>query len=167
MTNKEPIRSTTYFADDQFEKEIREHLHKWGKDTNTPTTDQIIDAFEQGVKVGLEKQDKYARKVFIDNINNAFRLSELLLEWSKSEGITGVKAFLKIEQLDIFETLLLIDKENYLNKDIRNKIYERARGLRKENNSNTFNIEFTIQPNEMDINENLLENNGFYFQYKN
>ncbi len=159
------IRSNNNSADLQFEDEIRSHLNNWCKEFDVPSTDQIIDAFEQGVKVGLENKDKYAKKIFMNNINLAFKLSEEFYYWIKSQSIENASAFLKVENIDTFETLITIDSEKYFSKDIRTNIYQKAKELRKQHNSNTFNIEFTLQPRSKGLDSNSLQNHGYFLSY--
>lgn len=159
------IRSNNNLADLQFEDEIRSHLSNWCKESDVPQTDQIIDAFEQGVKVGLENKDKYAKKIFMNNISLAFKLSENFYNWVKSQSIENASAFLKVDNIDTFETLITIDSDKYFNKNIRTTIYQKAKELRKQNNSNTFNIEFTLQPHNKGLDATSLQNHGYFLSY--
>jgi len=159
------VRSNISAADLQFEDEIRGHLNNWCEEFSVPSTDQIIDAFEHGVKVGFENKDKYAKKIFMNNINLAFKLSETFYEWVKAQSINNTSAFLKVENIDTFETLIIIDSNKYFDKEIRASIYQKAKELRKENNSNTFNIEFTLQPENEELNVKSLQNHGYFLSY--
>lgn len=159
------VRSNINSADIQFEDEIRSHLNNWCEEFAVPSTDQIIDAFEQGVKVGLENKDKYAKKIFMNNINLAFKLSETFFDWVKNLDINTVGVYLKVENIDTFETLVVIDSDKYFDKPIRSKLYNKAKELRKENNTSTFNIEFTLQPTNDDLNSKSLQNHGYFLSY--
>jgi hypothetical protein len=161
----ESVRSNSNIADIQFEDEIRAHLNNWCKVSDVPSTDQIIDAFEYGVKVGLENRDKYAKKIFMNNINLAFQLSETYYEWIKSQHVSQLSAYLKVENIDIFETLIVVDADKYFDKEIRADLYRRARELRKENNTSTFNIEFILKPYSKELNSRTLQNHGYFLSY--
>ena len=161
-----PVRSNINSADVQFEDEIRGHLTNWCEEYAIPSTDQIIDAFEHGDKVGLENKDKYAKKIFMNNINLAFKLSETFYGWAKSNGIETANAYLKVENIDTFETLVVIDSDKYFDKDTRGQLYLKAKEIRKDNNTSTFNIEFTLQPENEALNSKSLQNHGYFLSYK-
>lgn len=152
-------------ADDQFEAEIRDHLNNWCTKSDVPSTDQIIDAFKEGVKIGLENNDKYAKQIFMNNIKHAIKLSEAFYTWVKSQKINNASAYLKIENIDNFETLILIDSDSYYNKVVRSNLYNKAKEFRKENNTNTFNIEFILKPHSSELKNTSLQNHGYYLSY--
>ena len=159
------VRSNINPADVQFEDEIKGRLYHWCAESAVPSTDQIIDAFEEGVKAGLENKNKYAKKIFMNNINLAFKLSETFFEWAKAQGAKKVRVYLKFENIDAFDTLVVVDSEMYFNKTIRSNLYHKAKDLRKENNTSTFNIEFTLKPENKELNSKSLQNHGYYLSY--
>lgn len=144
---------------------VQEHLNNWAKMSCVPTTDQIIDAFEEGIKFGYDRYDKFVKKVFKDNVIKACELSEAFHLWLLSNNIKSEKTLMKIERIDSFETLFLIPSSDYMNDEKRKLLYQKAIELRKNNNTSTFNIEFIISPNNNDINLININSHGYFLTY--
>lgn len=148
------------------EKEIVLLGKKWGA-TKYIAPDDIIDAYQDGKKVGVEGYINWLKEERKKKLVDAMRYStEMIQTLESSLKINIIKAYLRqlsSEDRCINKTLIIVDKNQYLSdkvKEAYNVLIEKSKALRKSG----IDIDFTLMADKK-YNTDLLRGDGFIFEY--
>ncbi|WP_162944510.1 hypothetical protein [Flavisolibacter nicotianae] len=146
-------------------KSRKDTTQKWETQENAVTHNDVIDAFLTGKEVGRSEQLSVNLRLFGENYEKAKSLSETLHKQLESMGFKVVGLHLRADSITSFNTLLIVDKMDYLNESFL-KSFSIARAFKNDADSDTFNIAFTFTPDSDTLDENCLEHDGFFAKYK-
>ncbi len=148
--------------------EAKELVKKWGaKDIVIP--DEIIDAYTEGKKNGIIKYADELTKKRKASLLEAMSISNEEIKFLEEELNLDIhKAFLRQLVTDdecYYKTLIVIDKDKYLDNDITEKAYskliEKSKTLRT---TKKLKIDFALMPKKR-LNTHLLIGDGYIYHY--
>jgi hypothetical protein len=146
-------------------KSNRATTQKWETQENAVTHNDVIEAYLSGKEVGRSEQLSVNLKLFGENYEKAKSLSETLHKQIGSMGFNVVGLHLRADSITSFNSLLIVDTKDYINESFL-KSFSIARAYKNEADSDIFNITFTFTPDSDTLDENCLENDGFFAKYK-
>lgn len=136
-------------------------LENWKEESYT--SNQIIDAYEQGKKEGMSFQEKIFREKFEENASLAIKGSEELYQlFLKLDIIPDAR--LRVNNIASFDFAFLIDEESF-NSDEIDSTYEQAHHIRERLKTDTFSIYFYLFPKTKTFDLNRLISDGFTHRY--
>lgn len=135
---------------------------KWeGKDIY----EELFKAFERGEAHQRERDQKEFEAELGKNISKATTLSENIFHTaSKDYLVRIIRAYLKVDAVDHFETLFLVDREDYLSEKLL-EVYKKSHSVKSDFNSDDFRINFKFMPMSDNLNYDCLYSDGFTLQY--
>lgn len=148
------------------EKEITMLGQKWGA-LKYVVADDIIDAYQDGKKMGVEGYVNWSkeerRKKLVEAMRHSTEMINTLQSKLKFNIVTAYLRQLSSDERCINKTLIIINKEQYLStkiKDAYNVLIEKSKSLRKAG----IDLDFTIMADKK-YNADLLRGDGFIFEY--
>jgi hypothetical protein len=148
------------------EKEIVMLVEKWGA-TKYVVADDIIDAYQDGKRMGVEGYINWSKEERRKKLVEAMRYSTEAINTLKSKlKLNIVTAFLRQLSSDercINKTIIVVDKDQYLSdkvKDAYNVLIEKSKNLRRSG----VDLDFTLMADKK-YNSDLLRGDGFIFEY--
>ncbi len=153
-------------AHDLTEKEIVLLGQKWGAVKHV-VADDIIDAYQDGKKMGIEGYINWSKGELRKHLVSAMQASlEAIKKIESDLNFKVVKAYLRqlsSNERCLNKTLIVIDKEHYLSdkvKDAYSILTEKSKSLRKLG----IDLDFTLMSDKK-YNTDLLRGDGFIFEY--
>jgi uncharacterized FlaG/YvyC family protein len=128
------------------------------------TCDEVIDAYIQGKKEGLEQIQKVALEKMIENIKKSGEFTTELLNFFHKEKFNPVSAYLKIISWNLYNVLITIPEEEYLS-DRFLSIYEYISQFEEKNKNDFYKLEITITDTNNLNNKNIISD-GYIFKHK-
>lgn len=129
------------------------------------THDELIDAYLRG----KEHQKNENQKILLEKLESNLKLAQSIVENITSEikekGFKPFKSYLRINNIIKFDAIFDVSSEDFIS-DNFDEIYSISRKIKKEVNSDTFNINFTFMPHSESINEKRINCEGFIFMYE-
>jgi len=135
-----------------------------GEKNISGSTNDIINAYLEGRKDGKEDAFKEIFNKLIANMESAQRISEGFFHTINQEKKQCFKAYLKIENIECFKIIYLIDSIFFYSSEI-DSIYKKAMEIRKSHNKEGFNISFSFLPYNQSLNESMLSADGYVLNY--
>lgn len=134
----------------------------WKKESDSFTSDDVIDAFFQGKKAGKAEVEAVFIKQFNDNLRAAIRASETLSTFIEKTLKSEIKSIhIRPEDITSFSSLFVISKESQFLSDKFKKAYAKAREIRNKTRKDYFEIDFMFMPNTKFFNDKCLSADGF------
>lgn len=129
------------------------------------THDELIDAYLKG----KEQQKSENQKILLEKLESNIKLAQSIVETITKEiklkGFNSLKSYLRINNIVKFDAIFDVSTEDFIS-DSFDDIYTFSRKIRKEVNSDTFNINFTFMPHSESLNEKRIGCEGFIFTYE-
>jgi hypothetical protein len=129
------------------------------------TQDELIDAYLEG----KEKQKNGNQIILLEKLSNNLKQAQKIVERVAEEinykGFTLIKSYLRINNIVKYDAIFDILIEDFIS-DNFDTIYSFSHELKKNINTNTFNINFTFMPHTEDLNEKRIGSEGFIFMYE-
>lgn len=129
------------------------------------THDELIDAYLRG----KEHQKNENQKILLEKLESNIKLAQSIVETITSEikekGFKSFKSYLRVNNIIKFDAIFDVSSDDFTS-DSFDEIYTISRNLRKEVNTETFNINFTFMPHSDNINEKRINCEGFIFMYE-
>lgn len=127
------------------------------------TYDDLIDAYLKG------KEEQKNQKVLIEKLEKNLRTAKSIVENITDEIISKdfktFKSYLRIKDIFKFDAIFDIFLQDFTS-DSFEEIYTYSRKIKKEVNTDTFNINFTFMPHTEDFNEKRIVCGGFILVYE-
>lgn len=134
------------------------------KDPNNREIEAYLFGKEDGKKEEVEKTDE----LFHTNLELCCYYSSKFYEFLTNENkISCHLATIKPEDLDRFQSLFVIDFENYKNKDLRGRLYDRANEFRNALKVKDICFEIILMSKNSDFDIMALKNDGYVLEYNN
>lgn len=123
------------------------------------------EQFQRGEEHQKQKTKDEFNAIIEKNIGRATTLSENIFHIAQKDYEVNIsKALLKIESLYHFETIFLVDKEDFLSSKIKS-VYEKSHSIKSDFNCDEFYISFKFMPFSENINRDCLHVDGFTLEY--
>jgi hypothetical protein len=137
---------------------------KWEKVDELFTSDEVIDAYFNGMSVGKDQTRRLLVNQFKENVEKATGLAEKVYNAVAEKGFNPTEIHLKANQVSNFNALIVVTKEDFINPEF-DKIYSVARKVRKESESETFFLTLSFIPYSKELNESCLASDGYFLKY--
>ncbi|MGM0503934.1 MAG: hypothetical protein ACQESQ_04885 [Bacteroidota bacterium] len=128
------------------------------------THDELIDAYLKGKEEQKNETQKVLLEKLENNLKNAQSIVEQVTEKIGQSGFKVYKSYLRISNIIKFDTVFDIAIDDFISNEF-DEIYKFSRELKKEVNTETFNINFTFMPHNDNLNEKRIVSEGFIFTY--
>lgn len=138
---------------------------KWEKSEDTFSSNDLIDAYLNGVQYGMDEQKRILMDQFKENVDLAATLSETLYEQLLTSKLKPIEVHLKADSITNFTALFVVELSDYLSDDFQ-RVYTMGRKLYEQNQKNNFCLSFSFTPNLKDLNEHCLVADGFFIRYE-
>jgi|ETNmetMinimDraft_35_1059890.scaffolds.fasta_scaffold129100_1 hypothetical protein len=129
--------------------------------SNLFSADVVINAYFQGKKA----QDALNDRILTENLDKAMTLSSGFSEKLKEKNIKCKLTLLKPKQITEFESLFVIDEEDYISAEF-DEAYRLTISEKEIVNNETFHFSYIFIPDSEDLNREKLTSNGYVFEYK-
>ncbi|MCD4705773.1 hypothetical protein K8R61_01700 [bacterium] len=129
------------------------------------TQNELIDAYLKGNEEQKNENQRILLEKLEKNVKQAKEIVESIAEEINKKGFKLFKSYLRINDIVKYDAIFDIRIEDFTS-DNFNNIYSFSRVLKREINTNTFNINFTFMPHTEDLNEKRIESEGFIFMYE-
>jgi len=160
LTEQSPSTIIDFFSKTKWE-ETKKPIPSYETLLNEVWTEGV----KTGMRIAVKTQKATLVKKFQENFLGATNTSELLYSRLNKETNLGCnKMFLKIHNIKIFETLIVVSFDSYLTPN-RQKGYEIARQIKNETKNKNFSIIFTFLPETKSLNIKSVSGDGFFFKY--
>lgn len=126
---------------------------------DTFTADEVLTAYTKG-KDSVENQIK---KQIFNGLEVSSVSSSYLWEKLKSLSIEIIDMYLRISDVDEFDSLVVLKDKDFYNKEKRWKAYEIAQEL--NSGIKQLDIKYSFMPMSEYIDVNLIFSEGFVFKY--
>lgn len=137
---------------------------KWERSSGVFTSDDMIDAYHTGKKMGVAQHDAIYREKFNSNFQQATSLAEKLFSFLTEKQFNPFVAKLRAKTIDIFDIVVIVDENAYF-RDEFDSAYELAHQLRENSISQTFSINFYLIPKSESLDTSLMASDGFTWNY--
>lgn len=125
------------------------------------SADDVINAYIQGKKA----QNVINGRILEENLNRAMELSSSFSETLKEKNIKCKLTLLKPKQITEFESLFVIDEEDYISAEFE-EAYRLTISKKAEVNNDTFHFSYIFIPDSENLDRKKLSSNGYVFEYK-
>lgn len=129
------------------------------------TQDELIDAYLKGKEEQKSENQKILLEKLEKNIKQAQKIVETIVEKINKGGLKLFKSYLRINDIIKYDAIFDVSLDDFTSSDFE-LIYDFSRELKKDLNTDTFNINFTFMPHTKDLNEKRIESDGFIFKYE-
>jgi hypothetical protein len=128
------------------------------------TSDDLINAYIQGVQDHAKQAKKDLEKRFSDNLNKAQGSSADFIESMIQAGFDIKYARLRFNTIESFKIILFVSKRLFLSDKIL-ELYNNLSSFLSKINSKKFHMSFNIMPDDKKLNEKRILSDGFIFTY--
>lgn len=135
-----------------------------GEKNISGSTNDIINAYLEGRKDGKEEAFKEIFNKLIANMESAQGISEGFFHTINQDKKICFKAYLKIESIESFKIIYLIESSFFYSDEIDN-LYRKAIEIRKTYNKEGFSLSFSFLPYNQSLNESRLSADGYVLNY--
>lgn len=126
---------------------------------------ELFRAFERGEEYQKKKDAEEWEERVKTNLSKATTLSETIFHTAYEDYKVKIKkALLKIDNIEHFETLFIVDRETYFSENLK-EVYKKSFSIKKDFNCDSFRIDFKFMPSSENLNIELINSDGFVFSY--
>ncbi len=123
------------------------------------------DQFQRGEEHQKQKDENELKATLLKNLNRATTLSESIFHTAINDyAIHITKAFLKLENINHYETLFLVNKKDFLSVKLK-EVYKKSHSVKADFNCEDFYISFKFMPYSDDLNTDCIHSDGFTLTY--
>lgn len=137
----------------------------WEVNRDLFTGDELIEAYLQGCKEGIDQFKKVLINKLSENISLAQKLGSVFIERINRDGIICTGAHLKYLDIERYKIIFVLNADVYYNFENMAPLYNMAYSFESENGTEDFSIEIAFLPQVESINQNRLISDGFIFEY--
>ena len=138
----------------------------WRKEEDVFTTDQVIQAYLKGLEDGQNANFKVLINQFKNNLKEAQKISESLIEKASHKRIELKEIHLKADSILNFEALFIADEKDFISDTFRD-VYTCAREIKNDVQNENFYISFSFMPSSKHLNIKRLNADGYFYKYVN
>jgi hypothetical protein len=124
------------------------------------TGDDVIQAWEQGKKDGVDEILRLAVTQLDENVKAAFAHTSELLSIMQNLGVKPSNAWLKISTWNRLHVLVLVDERDMLEGGIY-EVYKEIQSIEDRENTGHYSICFSLVGDAPDLNHRLMESDGY------
>ena len=129
------------------------------------SADELIEAYTLGRRDGKDEVASNLKEKFERRLISATSIVARFYDWMKESGeFTVHAAFLRIENIENFDTLILVSEDDYVSDDFEAVHQEVKEYLEKEGID--YGIDFSFMPYSDQINRESLNSDGFRLRYE-
>ncbi len=128
------------------------------------SADAVVNAYLQGRKDQNIENERILTEKLNENLSKAMKLSASFSDILKSKNIKYIHVLLRPKQITEFESVFVIDKEDYISPQFE-EIYKLAIEKKVHVNSDTFHFSYTFIPYSESLNRNKLSSDGYVLEY--
>ena len=126
---------------------------------------ELFRAFERGEEYQKKKDAEEWEERVKTNLSKATTLSETIFHTAYEDYKVKIKkALLKIDNIEHFETLFIVDRGTYFSENLK-EVYKKSFSIKKDFNCDTFRIDFKFMPSSENLNIESINSDGFVFSY--
>lgn len=129
------------------------------------SSDYVIDAYLKGKNDGLEQQQRLIIDKLVSNINKAGKNTTDILSFLKKKKLNPISAYLRINSWDDFSILIILSKEEFLDKKML-IVYDYISELENKVDEDMYHIQVTFCDTEDNLDENYIRSDGFSLKHK-
>lgn len=152
---------------DTIKKEILTH-NVWGLTSPKEdlfSGDDLINAYIQGKKEGLEQTKKLVFDHLIKNIEKSGNHVAEVFVFLKENNFTPLSAYLKINSWDDLSIMLIIPEKEFIEDRVL-KVYDFLTDFEENVKEELYSLEFNICDTEEDnLNEQHIISDGYFLKY--
>jgi hypothetical protein len=141
------------------------HSPSWEVNRDLFSGDELIEAYLQGCKEGVDQFKKVLLKKLSENLFQAQQLGNAFIHRLNKDGEICIGAHLKYMDIERYKIIFVINADIYYSFELMDPLYELAFSFEAENNSNDFSIEIAFMPQSEHLNNDRLVSDGFIFEY--
>jgi hypothetical protein len=128
------------------------------------SSNDLIDAYFKGKRDEKTQNEKILFEKLRQNIAEATKIAETFINTVKDKGIKILYAHLKIEDIGRFNFLFVVEEEHYFSDAFRD-IIVLSQQIKKDRQTDTFQISFTFTHNSDKISEECIVSDGYILRY--
>ena len=129
------------------------------------TSNELIEAYLKG----KEEQKNENQKILLEKLDANLKEAKLIVEKIAKEinknKFKLFSSYLRINNIVKYDAIFDILTDDFTS-DNFDKIYDFSRKIKKDVNTNTFNINFTFMPHSENLNVKRIGSEGFIFRYE-
>ena len=126
--------------------------------------DDLIEAYLHGKKEGVAEATEGFKDALVAKRNNSIANANQVLQHLRKMELHPVRAFMQVESFVCFNVIITIPLEEYIS-DIATHAYEYMIDFTASLNGENYILNFSLMDEGDDINEDLLEADGFTIRY--
>jgi len=130
------------------------------------TGNNVIDAYLQGKRDGLESHQRILAKALAGNIAKCGDYVQRLFRHLRAQGFAPREAFLRINDIDLFDIMVCVPKRDFWNEDF-GEAYRCTWGIKDELEASDagFSIEFSFLGFHDNYSMDKIFEDGFVLKY--
>lgn len=153
-------------------KEVTNFLNQWVKSTpkvlpseDTYSSDDLIDAFLTGTKVGADREMRLIKDKFKTNIGLISVYAHELFEYLKDNGFGPISSYLKINNFDSYNLLFTIPDTKFLDSKIL-ELYDYFYTFQDDKLDEFFSFSVSLCGATENLNESKIASDGFAYKLR-
>ncbi len=128
------------------------------------SADTVINAYLQGRRDQSIERENVLTEKFNENLDKAKKISSKFYGILKDKGITCKHILLRPNKITEFESIFVVDKNDYVSPQFED-IYKLAILEKTQENSDTFHFTFIFIPYSENLNRDKLSTDGYILEY--
>jgi hypothetical protein len=140
----------------------------WERSEGVFTSNELVDAYENGMRKGRTLQQKMEEKIFEEKVNTNAKLATEIAEKFYSFFIpynTFPHIRLRANSVTSFDLAFILE-EDFYNSDHLTCAYDTAHELRQKHSTDTFSIYIYLFPKTKSLDLNKMDSDGFSLFYE-
>jgi len=132
----------------------------WIPTKDDAISNQLIEAYQTGLKDGVEQQQKLVFSKLKENIDKSGSLTLSLIDTIKKYGFTPLDAYLRVESFDRFEIMITVPETDAL-KDEFLEMYDVISKIEIENRNDLYDVFISFCSTNDHFDENIVSSDGY------
>jgi hypothetical protein len=135
------------------------------KDGGFYTSDDVIDAYLRGTKVGADREMRLIRDRFKTNIDLTAAYAHELFEYLVTNGFSPISSYLRINNFDSYNILFTIPGSKFNETGILD-LYDYFFAYQDEKLGEFFHFSVSLCGSDKELNESKISADGFTFKLR-
>ena len=132
---------------------------------DTYSSDEMIDAYLQGHKEGIEQAKALVTQALEQGIKRSGEIAQLAVSYFSELGVFPSQVFLRANSAFDFSILVGISESDLLSDKVM-QIYDYLAIVEEENSEEFFNITFTISDLDGEVDETEIRIDGYFLKLR-
>jgi hypothetical protein len=133
----------------------------WAPTFNKDTfSNQLIDAYLNGKRVGIEQHQKLMLNKLEENIEKSGNITTLLLKTLQERSFNSIDAYLRVHSFDRFDIMITVPDEDYMKEEFL-EMFDVISDIEMENREELYSVFIIFCSVDENFEEQLVFYDGF------